>query len=405
MNTDTSDAAAESAGRVVKLKPKMGGRFFAGAPWIYANEIALDRRTKAIEPGSIVTLRDAERVALGTFAFNPTSTIAARLLDRDPDVAVDADWFATRLARALEIRTMLFEGDVYRLVHAESDGLPGVIVDRYGAAVVVQPNAAWIEKLRSAFLAALDRVLAPDLVVWSGGGRARALEGLPKQTRVLVGAADGPVQIALNGATYFADIAGGQKTGFFLDQRETHQVVGALSRGRTVLDVFAHVGGFGLAALAAGAERATAVDASAPALELARRGAERMGVADRYETLQGDAFDTMRALASDGRTFGTVVIDPPAFAPNKSAIEQGLRAYEKAARLGLALAAPGAVFAFCSCSHPVTAADLEAIAAKLFLRAGRAARLVRAGGAGPDHPTHPALTETRYLKTLVYVLD
>ncbi len=405
MTASQPDAAADLGGRVVKLKPKTGGRFFAGAPWIYANEIALDRRTRAIEPGAIVAVVDAERRPLGRFAFNPTSTIAARLLDRDASAEIDADWLAARLARALAIRERLFDAPIYRLAHAESDGLPGVIVDRYGDAVVVQPNAAWIEKRRSAFLAALDRVVGPKTVVWSGSGRARGLEGLPKETRVLVGAAGEPVEIRLDGAVYLVDLAGGQKTGFFLDQRETHRFVAGLSRGGEMLDVFAHVGGFGLAALAAGAARATAVDASGPALDLARRGAERMGVAGAFETRRGDAFDAMRALAGEGRRFDAVVIDPPAFAPNKSALEAGLRAYEKAARLGLALARPGAVFTLCSCSHAVEPSALEAVAARVLHRADRDARLLRSGGAGPDHPTHPALPETRYLKTLVYVLD
>lgn len=405
MSVADNSAASEAAGRAVKLKPKTGGRFFAGAPWIYQNEIALDRRTRNLEPGSVVEVVDAARTPLGRFAFNPNSTIAARWLDRDPSAEIDVDWLTARLDRALKLRERLFDAPAYRLAHAESDGLPGVIIDRYGDAVVVQPNAAWIERRRSALLAALDQAIAPKTVVWSGVSRARALEGLPSQTRVLVGVADAPVEISLNGARYFADLAGGQKTGFFLDQRETHGFVAQLAGGAEVLDVFCHVGGFGLAALAAGAARAVGVDGSGAALALARRGAERMGRGDDYETIESDAFDAMRSLAAAERAFDVVVIDPPAFAPNKQALESGVRGYEKAARLGLALARPGAVFTFCSCSHPVDQAMLEGIVARALVRAGRSARLLRAGGAGPDHPTHPALPETRYLKTLVYVLD
>lgn len=396
---------AAGAARTVKLKPKTGGRFFAGAPWVYNNEIALDRRTKSIEPGSVVSLIDSDRKELGVFAFNPDSVIAARLLDRDPNAVIDTNWLARRLQRAADLRAQIYSGDVYRLAHAESDGLPGVIIDRYNDAIVIQPNAAWIERRRSALLSALDRVIGPKIVVWSGSSRARALEKLPNQTRVLVGVADGPVEIELNGAHYFADLAGGQKTGFFLDQRETHRFVAGLSAGRDVLDVFSHVGGFGLAALAAGAASATAIDGSESALALARRGAERMGASDQYVTIQRDAFDAMRELAAEQRAYDVVMIDPPAFAPNRSALDAGLRAYEKAARLGLQLARPSAVFGLCSCSHPVDQAALEAIVARVLQRAGRSARLLRAGGAGPDHPAHPALAETRYLKTLIYALD
>lgn len=280
-----------------------------------------------------------------------------------------------------------------------------MVIDRYGEAVAVQPNAAWAETRRTAILAALDQVVAPKAVVWSGASRGRTLEGLPQSVRLMKGALEGPVPAPLNGATYLCDLVGGQKTGFFLDQRETHAFVGRLARGGKILDVFSHVGGFALAALAAGATEATAVDGSEGALALAREGARLSGVEDRFHTRRGDAFDDMRALAADGAQFDVVVCDPPAFAPAKSAREAGLRAYEKTARLGTALVGAGGVFVLCSCSHAVSQEDLEAAAGLAFRRARRSARLLRAGGAGPDHPMHAHLPETRYLKTLVYALD
>ena len=401
-----ADPKPRPSGRpVLRIKPKCGGRFFAGAPWVYANELVLDRRAKALAPGSIVELQDSERTPLGVAAANTGSQIAVRLLDRDPAAEIDTDWLAGRLERAMRLRERLYDAPFYRLVHAEADGLPGVVIDRFGDALVIQPNAAWAEKLRTALLAALDKVVAPKAVLWSGSARARKLEGLEPETRLLKGALDAPIETPMNGATYLADLVGGQKTGLFFDQRPNQAFIAALAHGRSVLDVFCHVGGFSLAALAAGAESALAVDSSAPALALAQEGANRSGVAERFETRQGEAFETLRALKEEGRRFDIVVCDPPAFAPNKGALDAGLRAYGKTARLGAGLTAPGGIFCLCSCSQAVTSAMLEEAAARAFRGLRREARLLRRGGAGPDHPAHPALGETEYLKALCYAMD
>ena len=397
--------AARSKRPVLRIKPKCGGRFFAGAPWVYANELVLDRRAKALAPGAIVELQDSERQPLGVAAANTGSQIAVRLLDRDPAAEIDGAWLRRRLERALRLRERFYAEPFYRLVHAESDGLPGVVIDRFGDAVVVQPNAAWVENLRTALMGALEAVVAPKAILWSGSSRARKLEGLEPETRLLKGEIAAPIETPMNGAVYLADLLGGQKTGLFYDQRPNHAFIASLAQGRSVLDVFSHVGGFSLAALAAGAESALAIDGSRPALELAEEGARRSGVAERLETRQGDAFDALRALKEEGRRFDIVVCDPPAFAPNKAALDAGLRAYAKTARLGAALTAPGGIFCLCSCSHAVSSAQLEETAAKAFRGLRREARLLRRGGAGPDHPIHPQLPETEYLKALCYAMD
>ncbi|MEL6980426.1 MAG: class I SAM-dependent rRNA methyltransferase [Pseudomonadota bacterium] len=400
-----SAAGAAERRPSLRLKPKCGGRFFAGAPWIYANELVLDRRAKALAPGAIATLEDSARQPVATVAVNTASQIAARALDRDPGAEIDGAWLEARLRRALSLRERLYAEPFYRLAHAEADGLPGLVIDRFGDALAVQPNAAWLETRRIALLAALDRVLAPRIVVWSGGSRARRLEGLPAETRLMKGTLDAPLSAPMNGAVYRADLLAGQKTGLFYDQRPNHAAFAALARGGRVLDVFAHVGGFSLAALLAGARAALAIDASAPALSMAEAGAEESGVADRFTTMRADAFEAMRALSEAGERFDAVVCDPPAFAPNKAALEQGLRAYAKTARLGVALTGPNGVFCLCSCSHAVGRAALASAAAAAFRAHRREARLIHDGGAGPDHPVHPALAETAYLKALIYVLD
>lgn len=384
---------------VVRLRPQARRRQ-AGVPWHYQDEIVLDRRTRAIPAGAVVTLEDAERRPIGTAAFNAASKITVRLLDADPAAEIDAAWFAARLGRALALREALFDAPFYRLVHAEADGLPGVVIDRFGDAAVVQPNAAWADARLVALVAALQAVTGVATVVKNAGGRARALEGLDDASVVVTGTLDGPVAVPMNGATYFADLAEGQKTGLFYDQRPNHAFAARLARGRSVLDVFAHVGGFGLAALAGGAESVLAVDGSAAALELAGRGADAGGVSGRFTPQRGDAFDAMARLSAEGRRFGVVVCDPPAFAPNKAALEAGLRAYERVARLGAALVEPDGFLVLCSCSHAADLARFREASLRGVGKVGRTAQIVHVGGAGPDHPVHPALAETAYLKAL-----
>ncbi len=398
--------AAPSRRAVVRLRPAADARALRhGFPWVYADEVVADRRTRALAPGSLAVLEDADRAPIGLVAVNMGSRIALRMLDRDPAAEIGGAWFAERLGRAQALRARLFARPFYRLVHAEADGLPGIVIDRFGDAAAIQPNAAWAEAHLDALTEALVAVTGVATVVKNAGGRTRAAEGLGQETVVLRGALAGPVPVPLNGAVYMADLLTGQKTGLYFDQRDNHAFAARLARGQRVLDVFAHVGGFALAALAAGAEAALAVDGSAPALALARAGAQAGGVAERFATRQGDAFAAMEALAAEGARFGLVVCDPPAFAPSRSALEAGLRAYERVARLAAPLVAPGGYLLLCSCSHAVDLAAFRQASARGIGRAGRAAQIVHTGFAGPDHPVLPQLPESGYLKALAFRLD
>ncbi|WP_212524671.1 class I SAM-dependent rRNA methyltransferase [Actibacterium sp. MT2.3-13A] len=390
---------------VVRLLPKADARALRhGFPWVYANELVTDRRTKALVPGTLAVLEDAERRALGVVAVNPGSKLICRMLDRDPQAEIGQSWLAAKLARALEMRARLFDAPFYRLLHAEADGLPGVVIDRFGETAVIQPNAAWADALIGPLADALAEVTGVSTIVMNGTGRARALEGLEERTEILRGALDGPVPVPMNGATYMADLVGGQKTGLFFDQRPNHAFAARLARGARVLDVFSHVGGFSLAALAAGAESALAVDGSAAALELAQKGAGAGGVEGRFATRRGDAFDVMAALQEEGAQFDVVICDPPAFAPNRQALEAGLRAYERVARLAAPLVAPGGYLGLCSCSHAAELGKFRTASARGIGRAGRAAQLIHTGFAGPDHPMLPQLAESGYLKALFFRL-
>jgi 23S rRNA (cytosine1962-C5)-methyltransferase len=394
----------------IRLKPKMDPRRIRfGYPWVYDNELVMDRRTKAIAPGSLAVLEDAGREPMALVAVTPGSRIAGRVLDAPGVTALDQGWFRARLARALSLRERLFDQPFYRLVHAEADGFPGVIIDRFGDACVIQPNAAWAETHLEPLVAALVEVTGVTCVLKSAGGRARVLEGLDDKDAVLVGTAPGaPVPVQMNGATYMADLTGGQKTGLFYDQRPNHAFAAGLAQGARVLDVFSHVGGFGLACLAGGATSALAVDGSDPALSLARDGAEAAGLSDRFETRKGDAFDVLTELGEAGERFDVVICDPPAFAPSKKALDAGLRAYERVARLAAPLVAEGGYLGLCSCSH---AADLEKFRTACIRGigrglhgTGRGSQLIHTGYAGPDHPMHPQLAESGYLKALFFRL-
>lgn len=391
----------------IRLRPKSKPQAIRhGFPWVFADEAVLDRRTRALDPGGFAVLEDAERRPMALVTVNPLSKIVARVMDADPAAQIDGAWLRARLTRALEMRARIYDAPFYRLVHAEADGLPGLVIDRFGDIAVIQPNAAWADRMANEIANALVDIAGVSTVILNGQGRARGLEGLEERLEVLRGSRpEAPVPVSMNGACYLADLMAGQKTGLFFDQRPNHAFAQRLAKGAEVLDVFSHVGGFGLAAIAAGAARVVCVDGSAPALALAEGGAQTMGVADRVETVQSDAFKAMERMAEAGRRFDLVVCDPPAFAPSRSALEAGLRAYERVAKLAAGLVAPGGYLVLCSCSHAADLTQFRNVSARGIGRGGRRGVLIHSGQAGPDHPTLPQLAETGYLKALFFRLD
>ena len=392
---------------IVRMKPKTNARAIRhGAPWVYDNEVVTDRRTKSIEPGCIALLQDSDRKDLALVGVNPKSRIFARVLERDLDAKIDQDWLAARVLRALSLRERLFDRPFYRLIHAEADGLPGVVIDRFDDTCVIQPNAAWAEALLPDLAAAVQEVTGAVNILKNASGRARVLEGLDQQSSVLAGAApQGPLTVPMNGAIYMADLTEGQKTGLFYDQRPNHAFAQRLVNGDArVLDVVSRVGGVSVAMLAGGAAEATAIDGSASALDLARAGAQAMGFSENFQTRQGDAFDVMTDMVKAGETFDVVICDPPAFAPTKKALEAGLRAYERVARLSAQLVAEGGYLGLCSCSHAADLNKFRTASVRGIGRAGRSAALIHTGFAGPDHPLHPQLAESGYLKALFFRL-
>jgi 23S rRNA (cytosine1962-C5)-methyltransferase len=390
---------------VVRLRPKIDPRpLRRGFPWVYADQLVTDRRTKALEPGSFAVLEDTNRAPMALVTVNTNSKIIARVMDTAPDAVIDGEWMAVRIQRALDLREKLYAEPYYRLVHAEADGLPGVVIDRFGDTAVIQPNAAWADVHFAELAGAVQSVTGVTTIIKNAMGRSRKLEGLDEESSVVSGSVDGPIPVLMNGATYMADVLGGQKTGLFLDQRANHAFAAQFAKDADVLDVFSHVGGFGLAALAAGATRAVCVDGSAPALELARQGVDAMGAVDRFEAVQDDAFSALERLAQEGAQFDVVICDPPAFAPSKQALEAGLRAYERIARLATPLVRDGGMLVLCSCSHAAEMAKFRSACIRGIGKSGRSGQILHSGAAGPDHPMLPQLAESGYLKSLFFRL-
>ena len=389
----------------VRLHPNRQKRLLTGHPWVYSNEVQMDAPAKALPAGTVARLVDAGGAALGVIAFNPHTLIAGRLLSRDPDMKVDRDFFIERIGRAVRLRDRLFPHPFYRAVHAEADGLPGLIVDRYGDVATVQSNAAFIESRMDDVMAALDAAFAPKAVMLRNDSTQRALEGMATETQVLRGAFDGPVELLENGVRYLADLAGGQKTGWFYDQRDNRAYAARFAAGARVLDVFSYTGSFALACAASGAREVVAIDRSQPALDLAAKAAELNGVADKCRFIRADAFNEMEKMVEAGEKFDLVIVDPPAFVKAKKDLAVGCRAYRRLARLGAKLTAPGGVLVAASCSHNVDPPTFAEQVARGLNDASRGGRILRSSGAGADHPVHPHLPESAYLKAITLVVD
>ena len=389
---------------LIRLNPGADRRVKAGHPWAFSNEIAMTQAARAVPPGSVVRLEGDDGVRHGAWHFNPHSLIAARFLDPDPAAPCDAAWFRSRIAGCLALRQRLFDMPFYRLVHAEADRLPGLVIDRYGDALSVQANTAGMDRALPDILAVLRELLAPRVIVARNDAAVRRLEGLEEDVALLHGT-DGTATVEEGGLSFPVDLLGGQKTGWFFDQRPNRAMVARLAPGRTVLDAFCHLGGFGLAAAQAGAKEVTLLDRSEHALDLAMQAAARAGFADRVTPLKAEALEQLERMAASGRRFEVVVADPPAFAKTRRDVPAAMKGYAKLARLTASVTAPGGMLFIASCSHHVGPAEFAEAVAWGVHRARRPARILASVGAGPDHPVHPALTESAYLKGQLLALD
>lgn len=393
---------------MIKILPGEDRRLRGGSPWLYSNELNMDGAAKALPPGSVVRLVAPNGKVLGLAHFNPRTLIAARMLTRNKDGKVDRAFVEYRVARALALRSRLYAEPYYRLIHAEADGLPGLVVDRFGDVLVLQANTAGMAGLQDEVAAALDVVVKPEVIVARNETSSRGLEGLEGETRALKGEIPARMLVRENGIDFAADPAGGQKTGWYYDQRHNRAFAATLGRDQDVLDLYAYAGGFALAAAAAGAKSVTAVDGSEAALTLARETAQRHdggALAERVRFEKADVFEWLFKAVEAKRRFGVVIADPPAFAKSRRDLGPALKGYRKLARGGAALATEPGFLCLGCCSYHVSADDFLDAAWGGIREAGRGGRLLARAGAGPDHPIHPSLPESAYLKFLAFALD
>jgi 23S rRNA (cytosine1962-C5)-methyltransferase len=385
---------------VLKLKRGEDRRLRAGHLWVFSNEVdtAATPLTQ-FEPGAAVQVHSDRDQFLGFAYVNPRTLIAARIVGRDAAYPLDASLLVHRLRVALALRERLYREPYYRLVYGESDGLPGLVVDRYGDLVVAQSGTAGIDRLRADIDAALSKVLDPKIIVWKNDSGARELEGL---TRSVTRAGEGelPIEVTVReqGADFFGPLADGQKTGWFYDQTANRERLRRyLPAGARVLDVCSYVGAWAVTALKGGAASATCVDSSATALDYVARNALANGVT--VETVKDDAFDALKTLHESGAKFDVVILDPPAFAKRKKDAPQAQAAYRKLNQLALPLIDRDGLLVSCSCSYHLAAEDFMAAIQTAARHSSRFMQVLEQGGQSPDHPVHPAIPETQYLKS------
>jgi len=375
-------------------------RLRGGHCWVFANEVDVAATPlSGIAPGAAVRVLDHARRFIGHALCNPHALICARILSRDEAATVGPALFAARLASALALRQRYVGGEHYRLVFGESDGLPGLVVDRFGDVLVGQITTAAMEMRRAELEAALRALLSPRALVWKNDGGARDLEALPHELVCEDGTPPEHIEVIEAGQRFVAPLAAGQKTGWFYDQTANRRLLRQfLPAGARVLDVCSYAGGWAVSALAGGASSALCVDASGSALDAARANARLNG--HEIETRHGDAFDTLLALHAEGRRFDVLVVDPPAFVKRRKDLPKGEAAYRKLNQLALKLAADDALLVSCSCSWHLAAERLPELLQSAAQSAGVELTIIAQGGQSPDHPVHPAMPETRYLKAL-----
>ncbi len=395
----------------VALRPGGERRVSRGHAWVFADELAVQARQ--LPPGGVVSVVDARGRFIGQGLANPASLIAIRLLSRDRSDDLDSvGFYEQRLAQAWRARAAVLPGrQSVRVVSGDGDGLSGLVLDRYqpleggGPIVVAQLTSLGLDQRRELLQQAVQAVLSPAGGVLRNDLSVRALEGLPQQVETWFGEVPAELSIAEGAARFRVDPFHGQKTGFFLDQVENRAWGAARCGGCRVLDAYAHTGAWAVQALLAGASSAVAVDSSPRAAELIARHGQDNGLGERLRVIQGDARQVMETMAREGQRFERVMIDPPAFAKSRKDAGAALRGYRQVNRLALQLVTPGGLLFSSSCSHHI---EEERFLGEILIAAaelGLSLRLVRRGEQGPDHPVHPSMPETRYLKHLVFRVE
>ncbi len=384
------------------LKKSEERRLRAGHLWVFSNEVDVKRTPLTdFAPGQPVLIQAGDGKPIGTGYVNPHSLICARLVSRDPRHVLDRSLLVHRLNIALSLRERLFPQPYYRLVHGESDGLPGLVVDRYGDVLVVQLNTAGMEFVREEVVAALEKVLRPSAILLRNDSSGRALEGLEAYVAPALGEVPEAVELEENGARFSVPLGTGQKTGWFFDHRDNRARVQRYARGQRVLDVFAYLGGWGIQAGTAGAREVVCVEASGAAAEGIRHNAALNGLAERVEVMAMDAFEALRTLRAERERFDVVVLDPPAFIKRKKDVKEGVQAYRRLNQMAMQVLSRDGILVSASCSYHLQREVLMDVMLQAARHVDRDLQIVEQGHQAADHPVHPAIPETEYIKCLI----
>ncbi|MHB8346353.1 MAG: class I SAM-dependent rRNA methyltransferase [Acidiferrobacterales bacterium] len=383
----------------LRLKRNEDRRLRAGHVWVYSNEIdtAATPLTQ-FQPGQPVLIEDHTGHPLGSGYVNPHTLICARLVSRDSAQSLSQSLLIHRLNICRSLREKLFGKPYYRLAFGDSDGLPGLVVDRYGDVAVVQITTAGMELFKQEVVAAIDKVLRPKAILLRNDGASREPEGLDRYVESVLGDVPERVSIEENGVRFEVPVLEGQKTGWFYDQRLNRARLPSYVAGGRVLDVFSYTGAWGVQAAVAGAASVLCIESSARAVDWARNNAVINGVEDRLALMHEDAFEALRKLRAEREHFDVVIVDPPAFIKRKKDAREGTKAYHRLNQMAMQVLAKDGVLISASCSYHLERSDLQQILLRSSRHLDRFLQLVEQGGQGPDHPVHPAIPETSYLK-------
>ncbi|WP_447588323.1 class I SAM-dependent rRNA methyltransferase [Aquipseudomonas campi] len=385
----------------LRLKANADRRLRAGHLWVYSNEIDVAATPLAgFAAGDQAILEAAGGKPLGVVTLSPNNLICARLISRDTKHQLDKSLLVHRINVALSLRERLFDKPFYRLVYGDSDLLPGLVVDRFGDILVVQLASPAMERNKDAVLEALVQVLKPTGVLWKNDSSARDAEGLERYVDTAFGVVPEWVALEENGVKFEAPVFAGQKTGWFYDHRMNRARLAPYAKGKRVLDLFSYIGGWGVQAAAFGASEVFCVDASSFALDGVERNAALNGVAEKVTCVEGDAFEALKELKAAEERFDVVIVDPPAFIKRKKDLKNGEAAYRRLNEQAMRLLGKDGILVSASCSMHLPEDDLQNILLSTARHLDRNIQLLERGAQGPDHPVHPAIAETRYIKSL-----
>ena len=391
---------------ILRLHPQKHRRVQAGHPWVYSNEIALDADAKALPRGTMVAFYAHDKKFLGIGSFNANSLIAGRVFVPHLVDEIGEAFFSERIGTALRLRERLVSDPFYRLVHAEADGLPGLIIDRFNDVLSIQLNTAAMETLWPEIEKALRKLLSPSTIILRNDSFMREMEGLPREIKIIGQEIETPLEVRENGLTYFADVRGGQKTGWYYDQRDNHALVARYAKdAESVLDLYTHAGGFALMAAKAGALKVVGVDSSELALALAQKAALRNGLVENCDFVRADVFEDLERRILSKEKHQLVIADPPAFVKSRKDINSGSRGYRKLAKLAATVTQSDGILFIASCSYNMDLANFTEQVAAGLNDAKRVGKILHTCFAAPDHPTHPHLPESSYLKGLILSIE